>query len=67
MRMSRLVKTEAANLLVNQVGDDAIRDRIFRDFQPNGKYDRFLRPFDKQNHESGLFGPVVTLTKSSAP
>ena len=61
-----VLEITVANLLVNQVGDDAIRDRILRDFQPNGKYDRFLRPFDKQNHESGLFGPV-TLTESSEP
>ena len=56
-----VLEVTVANLLVNQVGDDAIRDRILRDFQPNGTYDRFLRPFDKQNLESGLFGPV-TLT-----
>jgi len=54
-----VLEVTVANLLVNQVGDDAIRDRILRDLQPNGTYDRFLRPFDKQNHESGLFGPVT--------
>ena len=37
---------------------EAIRDRILHDFQPNGTYDRFQRPFDRQNHASGLFGPV---------
>ena len=63
-----VLEITVANLLVNQVGDDAIRDRILRDFQPNGTYDRFLRPFDKQNHESGLFGPVtVTARSASAP
>ena len=54
-----ILEVTVANLLVNQVGDDAIRDRVLRDFQPNGRYDRFQRPFDKANHESGLFGPVT--------
>ena len=54
-----VLEVTVANLLVNQLGDEAIRDRILRDFQPNGTYERFLRPFDKQNHESGLFGPVT--------
>lgn len=30
-----------------------------RDWQPNGSYDIHMRPFDKCNHESGLFGPVM--------
>ena len=51
-----------ADALCAQLGDDAIRDRILRDFQPNGNYDRFQRPFDKLNHESGLFGPVSLST-----
>ena len=54
-----VLEVTVANLLVNQVGDDAIRDRILGEFRPNGKYDRFQRPFDRLNHESGLFGPVT--------
>ena len=54
-----VLEVTVANLLANQLGDDAIRDRILRDWQPNGNYDRFQRPFDKLNHESGLFGPVT--------
>ena len=54
-----VLEVTVANLLVNQVGNDAIRDRIIRDFQPNGTYDRHQRPFDRLNHESGLFGPVT--------
>lgn len=54
-----VLEVTVANLLANQVGDDAIRDRILQDWQPNGSYDRFQRPFDGQNHESGLFGPVT--------
>jgi hypothetical protein len=53
-----VLEVTVANLLVNQVGDDATRDRILNEFKPNGQYDRFQRPFDKLNHESGLFGPV---------
>ena len=56
-----VLEVTVANLLANQVGDDAIRDRILRDFQPNGSYDRYQRPFDKANHESGLFGPVTLI------
>ena len=54
-----VLEVTVVNLLVNQVGDDAIRDRVLRDFQPNGKYDHYQRPFDRANHESGLFGPVT--------
>ena len=54
-----VLEVTVANLLVNQVGNDAIRDRIIHDFQPNGTYDRFQRPFDRLNHESGLWGPVT--------
>ena len=53
-----VLEITVANLLANQVGDDAIRDRILRAFTPNGMYDKYQRPFDKLNHESGLFGPV---------
>ena len=53
-----VLEVTVANLLANQLGVDAIRDRILRDFQPNGTYERHQRPFDKLNHESGLFGPV---------
>jgi hypothetical protein len=54
-----VLEVTIANLLANQVGCDAVRDRILRDWQPNGSYDIHMRPFDKCNHESGLFGPVM--------
>ncbi len=54
-----ILEVMVANLLANQMGDDAIRDRILRDWTPHGNYDRYQRPFDKLNHESGLFGPVT--------
>ena len=56
------LEVTVANLLANQVGDDAIRDRVLRGWQPNGSYDNHQRPFDKHNHESGLFGPVTMTT-----
>ena len=52
------LEVTVANLLANQVGDDAIRDRVLRDYRPNGCYDNHQRPFDKHNHESGLYGPA---------
>ena len=55
------LEVTVANLLANQVGDDATRDRILNEFKPNGQYDNYQRPFDKLNHESGLFGPVTVL------
>ena len=58
-----VLEVTVANLLANQVGDDAIRDRILQNFKPNGQYDRFQRPFDRLNHESGLFGPVTIIGK----
>ena len=54
-----VLEVTVANLLANQIGNKEIRDRIMFDFQPNGAYDRFQRPFDRLNHESGLFGPVT--------
>ena len=61
-----VLEVTVVNLLANQLGDDAIRARILRDWQPNGAYDQFLRPFDKLNHESGLFGPVTLRVTHSA-
>ena len=58
-----VLEVTVANLLANQLGVDAIRDRILRDFQPNGTYERHQRPFDKLNHESGLFGLVRLLLR----
>lgn len=54
-----VLEVTVANLLANQVGDDAVRDRILRDWRPNGSYDAHQRPFDRDNHASGLFGPVT--------
>ena len=54
-----VLEVTVANLLANQIGDDAIRDRIQRDWPPAGPYDARQRPFDRDNRASGLFGPVT--------
>lgn len=54
-----VLEVVVANLLANQVGHDDVRDRIAREFPPKGAYDRWQRGFDRENHDSGLFGPVV--------
>ena len=54
-----VLEITVANLLASQVGDDAIRDRIQRDWPPAGPYDARQRPFDRDNRASGLFGPVA--------
>ncbi len=47
-----------ANLLANQVGDEAIRRRISAAYPPSDNYDSRQRVYDRENHQSGLFGPV---------
>ena len=54
-----VLEVTVANLLSNQIGDDAIRDRIQRAWPPVGPYDARQRPFDRDNRASGLFGPVT--------
>ena len=54
-----VIEVTVGNLLANQTGDAALRDRVIREFPPKSPYDRQQRTFDKENHESGLFGPVT--------
>ena len=53
-----LLEVTVANMLCNALGDD-VRDRIARDFPPRSGYDIRQRTFDRENNESGLFGPVT--------
>ena len=53
-----VLEVTVANLLVNQTGFDDVRARIARQFPPRSSYDRWQRPFDRENHSSGLIGPV---------
>ena len=54
-----VLEVTVGNLLANQTGDAALRDRVIREFPPKSPYDRQQRIFDMENHESGLFGPVT--------
>jgi hypothetical protein len=54
-----VLEVTVANLIANQIGDDAIRDRIQRDWPPAGPYDARQRPFDRDNRASGLFGSIT--------
>ena len=54
-----VLEVTVGNLLANQTGDAALRDRVIREFPPKSPYDRQQRIFDMENHESGLFGPVI--------
>ena len=54
-----VIEVTVANLLANQTGEVALRDRVMREFPPKSPYDRQQRIFDRENHDSGLYGPVV--------
>ena len=53
-----VLEVTVANLLANQTGDESLRDRVMREFPPLSPYDAKQRVFDRENHESGLYGPV---------
>ena len=47
-----------ASTLVNLVKDERQREEIYRKFPPVSFFEKFYRRFNRQGHESGLFGPV---------
>lgn len=53
------LEVKVANTLSNATGDLAARDRVMKDFPPRSPYETRQRVFNRDNHESGLFGPVV--------
>lgn len=53
------LEVDVCNLLVNQTGNEQIRERVNRDHPPRSSYDTWQRPFDLLNHDSGLYGPVT--------
>lgn len=57
-RGRNVLEVTVANMLCNALGDD-VRDRIARDFPPRSGYDIRQRPFDRENNESGIYGPVT--------
>ena len=54
-----VLEVQVANTLANATGDLAARDRVMRDFPPKSPYEDRQRVFNQDNHESGLFGPVL--------
>ena len=54
-----VIEGTVANLFANQTSEAALRDRVICEFPPKSPYDRQQRIFDMENHESGLFGPVI--------
>lgn len=54
-----VLEVKVANTLANATGDPATRDRVMRAYPPKSPYEDRQRQFDLDNHESGLFGPVV--------
>ena len=60
-----VLEVTVANLLSNQIGDDAIRDRVQRAWPPIGPYDARQRPFARDNRASGLFGPAALRISTS--
>ena len=53
-----ILEVTVANMLCNALSDE-VRDRIARDFPPRSGYDIRQAVFDREHHESGLFGPVT--------
>ena len=53
-----LLEVTVANTLANALGNPETRKRINADFPPKSPYEDRLAEFDKDFHESGLFGPV---------
>lgn len=54
-----ILEVTVANLLANQTANESLRDRVSLQFPPKSPYDWRQRVFDRENHDSGLYGPVV--------
>jgi hypothetical protein len=54
-----ILEVTVANLLANQTANENLRDRVQRQFPPKSPYDWQQRVFDRENHDSGLYGPVT--------
>ena len=53
-----VLEVTVANMLANAVADPVMRAKVSAKYPPNGTYDSKQRVWDRENHESGLFGPV---------
>ena len=54
-----VLEVTVANTLANALSSDSVRDRVARDFPPRSGYDIRQSVYDRENNESGLFGPVT--------
>jgi hypothetical protein len=54
-----VLEVTVANMLANAVSDPVKRAKVAAKYPPNPTYDPKQRAWDRENHESGLMGPVV--------
>ena len=54
-----VLEVTVANLLSTHLGDPEVRARIKSAHKPHPLYEKYHGEADRQNRESGLFGPVV--------
>ena len=52
------IEVTVANMLCNALSP-AVRERISKKYPPNWGYEMRQSRFDRENNESGLFGPVT--------
>lgn len=53
-----ILEVTVANLLANQISDPLVRTRLIKRYPPSDNYERRQSQYDRENNESGLFGPV---------
>ena len=58
-----VLEVTVANMLANAVSDPVKRAKVTSKYPPSRTYDSKQRIWDRENHESGLMGPVVLLEK----
>ena len=58
-----VLEVTVANMLANAVSDSVKRAKVAAKYPPHPTYDPKQRAWDRENHESGLMGPVRLLGK----
>ena len=53
------LEVTVANALANATSPKYLRDKVYQRFPPRSSYERTAEVFNKSNHESGLYGPVI--------
>jgi hypothetical protein len=54
-----VLEVTVANVLANAVSDPEKRVKVAAKYPPSSNYDPKQQTWDRENHESGLMGPVV--------